>query len=214
MTPRREGRRARLQGSPYREQARRMGHRRTDCHDVYFTGEDGTGFRVFCGRCHERSRFQPFLHLQPRTPVVHQVVNDDVSIYARSRNTGNSNAGMGNNGVMWQYFWADVKLGWDFAMRSVSSVPSNPMPGCIRHLKMMVSFLQIPRSMVCGLPALENGRLHAVRRPDDGCCNIPLPSVLDASDVAYSMVPGSTSTSTSSSAWRATTTREIQKLTL
>lgn len=86
-------------------------------YDVYFTGEDGTASAYSAGSVMSGGDSNHSFTFNRARLWFTRVVNDDVSIYARLRNTGNSNAGMGNNGVMWQYFWADVKLGWDFAMR-------------------------------------------------------------------------------------------------
>jgi len=86
-------------------------------YDVYFTGEDGTASAYSAGSVMSGADSNHSFTFNRARLWFTRVVNDDVSIYARLRNTGNSNAGMGNNGVMWQYFWADVKLGWDFNMR-------------------------------------------------------------------------------------------------
>jgi len=86
-------------------------------YDMYFTGENGGASAYSSGSVMSGGDSSSSFTFNRARIWFTRVVNDDVSIYARLRNTGNSNAGMGNNGVMWQYFWADVKLGWDVTMR-------------------------------------------------------------------------------------------------
>lgn len=86
-------------------------------YDMYFTGENGGASAYSAGSVMSGVDSSSSFTFNRARIWFTRVVNDDVSIYARLRNTGNSNAGMGNLGVMWQYFWADVKLGWDVTMR-------------------------------------------------------------------------------------------------
>jgi len=84
-------------------------------YDVYFTGEDGAASPYSSGSVMSGYDSNHSFTFNRARLWFTRVVNDDVSIYARIRNTGNSTAG--TNTLQWQYFWADIKLGWDFAMR-------------------------------------------------------------------------------------------------
>lgn len=86
-------------------------------YDMYFTGESGTASAYSAGSVMSGADSSSSFTFNRARLWFTKVVDDKVSIYARLRNTGNSNAGMGDNGVMWQYFWADVKLPWDMTMR-------------------------------------------------------------------------------------------------